>query len=101
MLLKKVRGPVPFLRFLQVIENCGKNKQENATMSCLFNKRYTQIRSSLKIARVMLSLLIEDILVFLFLLSESLQDSSSSCCLNIPRQCLPQPIRNARDKPVL
>ena len=105
MLWKKVRKPVPFysvpLCFLQVIENCGKNKQKNVAMSCLFNKRYTRIRSSLGIARVKLSLLIDDILVFLFLLSESFQDSSSSCCLDIPRQCLPQPIRNARDKPVL
>ena len=49
----------------------------------------------------MLFFLMDDILVFLFLLSESLQDSSSSCCLDIPRQCLPQPIRNTRDKPVL
>ena len=51
--------------------------------------------------RVILSFLIDDTLVFLFLLSESFQDSSSSCCLDIPHQCLPQPIRNAWNKPVL
>lgn len=60
------------------------------------------ISSLLGITRThMLSVLTDDMSVFLFLFSKSFQNSSSSCCLDIPHHFLPQPIRNAWDNPVL
>ena len=79
----------------------GPNQTPFVALPLLRSSALTESLGRTKITgevRFILFFLTDNMLVFLFLLSESFQDSFLSCCLNIPRQCLPQPIRNARNK---